>query len=299
MQNLREKGLAYMQTKLAQKHQIFYNKFTHIFLRVTTKTLTKPMLVTLLKQRKRMDDGEISFRDGNTEVIAAATNLMTKDLPEKLKADVLSTYEKLVEEQAKDEEAGLKEWAEKNNVDLEEVKKFQFYAGESEDDPGYKQNTVYTKQDAVKRAAELRQARNAAEGNTVSDTITGQVFSGNVTAMRRVNVGDHSSIASTTPDLDDCSDNRQQLTAVPPSDPDLLYFTNKSTVDIKKPALAQNIVTESGDVFLQNDYDEHIGYANSGDATLSRIVELEKTGVVSTEPIEIVVEPQRIMEIYD
>lgn len=95
---VRGRSMALYQQKMAGEFTEFFQHYTKIFFRVITGTLSKQLVLMLLKKRKQIDNGETSFTEGNNEVIAASFNLMLRKLPEDLRDKVANTFTDLVKE---------------------------------------------------------------------------------------------------------------------------------------------------------------------------------------------------------
>jgi hypothetical protein len=106
---LKERSAAMFQQKMASEHAEFFQHYTKIFFRAINKCLNKQLLLMALKQRKKIDTGEVSFQEGNQEAIGAAFNLMLRKLPEDLREKVANTYTDLVEEERREQEAAIRE----------------------------------------------------------------------------------------------------------------------------------------------------------------------------------------------
>lgn len=96
---LRERSMALYQQSMAKQFPEFFSHYTKIFFRAINGQLNGPAFLMLLKQRQKMDRGEISWVEGNQEVIGASFNLLCRDMPEDLRDKVLNTYKELVEEE--------------------------------------------------------------------------------------------------------------------------------------------------------------------------------------------------------
>jgi len=106
---LKERSMALFQQKMSQEFPEFFQHYTKIFFRAINKCLSKQLVLMLLKQRKAMDDGTVSWTEGNNEVIGASFNLMLRNLPEDLKEKVANTYSDLVQEEQQEMKEAIKE----------------------------------------------------------------------------------------------------------------------------------------------------------------------------------------------
>jgi len=57
--------MARFQQKMAVEFTELFQHYTKIFFRAITGTLNKQLFLMLLKNRQKMDNGEISFSEGN------------------------------------------------------------------------------------------------------------------------------------------------------------------------------------------------------------------------------------------
>lgn len=105
---LKQRSAAAFQQRMAQEHSEFFQHYTKIFFRAINKCLNKQLLLMGLKQRKKMDTGEVTFQEGNQEAIGAAFNLMLRKLPEDLREKVANTYTDLVAEEREEEQAAIR-----------------------------------------------------------------------------------------------------------------------------------------------------------------------------------------------
>uniref|UniRef100_A0A6C0BPA6 Uncharacterized protein n=1 Tax=viral metagenome TaxID=1070528 RepID=A0A6C0BPA6_9ZZZZ len=106
---LKERSVALFQQKMAQEFPDFFQHYTKIFFRAINKQLSKQLVLMLLKQRKAMDDGTVSWTEGNNEVIGASFNLMLRNLPDDLKQKVANTYSDLVQEEQVEMKEAIKQ----------------------------------------------------------------------------------------------------------------------------------------------------------------------------------------------
>lgn len=106
---LKTKSVALFQQSMARQYAEFFSHYTKLFFRAINGSLNGPLLLMLLKQRKKMDNGEISWIDGNQEVIGASFNLLCRNFPEDLKEKVTTTYRELVEEEREEMRKKLEE----------------------------------------------------------------------------------------------------------------------------------------------------------------------------------------------
>jgi hypothetical protein len=106
---LKQFSAARFQQKMASEFSEFFNHYTKIFFRAINKCLNKQLLLMALKQRKKIDTGEVSFQEGNQEAIGAAFNLMLRQLPEDLREKVANTYTDLVKEEREEQQAAIRE----------------------------------------------------------------------------------------------------------------------------------------------------------------------------------------------
>lgn len=96
---LKAKSAALFQQSMAKEFPEFFSHYTKIFFRAINGQINGPAFLMLLKQRQKMDRGEISWVDGNNEVIGAAFSLLCRQFPEDLKEKVMATYRDLVDEE--------------------------------------------------------------------------------------------------------------------------------------------------------------------------------------------------------
>lgn len=89
---LKAKSTAAFQQKMAQEFPEFFQHYTKIFFRAINGKLNGPLFLMLLKQRQKMDKGEVAWEEGNHEVIAASFKLLLRKLPEKLQGDILGEF---------------------------------------------------------------------------------------------------------------------------------------------------------------------------------------------------------------
>lgn len=96
---LKQRSEAEFVQRAAKQFPDFFNHYTKMFFRTVHGRLNKPALLMLLKQRKRMDTGEIAWVDGNQEVIGATFKLLLRKLSPELQESIMSTYKDLVDEE--------------------------------------------------------------------------------------------------------------------------------------------------------------------------------------------------------
>lgn len=120
---LKSRSMALFQQGLAAKFPDFFNHYPKIFFRTINGKLTKPLLLMLLKQRDKMDKGEIPWQEGNQEVIGASFNLLLRKLPEDMQKKILDTYKDLVDEEKEEVHEAVKEALEKqgSHFDVDQV----------------------------------------------------------------------------------------------------------------------------------------------------------------------------------
>lgn len=117
---LKARSMALYQQHLAKNFSEFFNHYTKIFFRVVSGKLNGPMLLMCLKQRQKMDNGDISWVDGNQEVIGASLNLLIRKLPKELQEKVLNTYKDLVDEERAEMKSAIEEVLKKNECATDE-----------------------------------------------------------------------------------------------------------------------------------------------------------------------------------
>ncbi len=99
MISLKARSLALFQQHVAGRFPEMFNHYTKIFFRAINQQLNGPMFLMLLKQKSKMDSGEVPWHEGNQEVISGAFQLLMRKLPEDLQEKVMKTYKDLVEEE--------------------------------------------------------------------------------------------------------------------------------------------------------------------------------------------------------
>lgn len=105
---LKEKSAALFQQRMAQEFPQFFQHYTKIFFRCINKTLTKQLFLMLLKQRQAMDNGTVSWDEGNHEVIGASFNLMLSGIADaELRDKIAHTYADLVTEEREEIRAAV------------------------------------------------------------------------------------------------------------------------------------------------------------------------------------------------
>lgn len=121
MMALKSRSMALFQQAMAAKFPEFFQHYTKIFFRAINGKLNKPLLLMLLKQRDKMDKGEIAWQEGNQEVIGASFNLLLRKLPEDTQQKILDTYKDLVDEEKEEFHQAVKESIEKQGGNVEQV----------------------------------------------------------------------------------------------------------------------------------------------------------------------------------
>ena len=89
---LKERSLPLFQQHLAKEFSEFFQHYTKIFFRVIHGKLNGPLFLMLLKQRQKMDNGEIAWDEGNQEVIGASFNLLLRKLPQDMQDKIKEAY---------------------------------------------------------------------------------------------------------------------------------------------------------------------------------------------------------------
>lgn len=155
MVKLKEKSVALFQQRMAKEHEEMFIHYTKIFFRVINGCLTKTLLLMLLKQRQKMDNGEVSYDEGNHEVIGASFNMMLKSLPEEMREKVANTYTDLVQEEREETKKAIREkLAEMGvNVPSQEKEKEEMTTETSTSD-----ETAQVAHDAMQRVREMSEA---------------------------------------------------------------------------------------------------------------------------------------------
>lgn len=106
---LRERSMPLFQQHMAKQFPEFFNHYTKIFFRAILGKLNGPLFLMLLKQRQKMDTGEIAWEEGNQEVIGASFNLLVRKLPQEMQDKILATYKDLVEEEKAEMRAAVEQ----------------------------------------------------------------------------------------------------------------------------------------------------------------------------------------------
>ena len=98
MIELRKTSNARYQQKMAARFPIFFEHYTRIFMKLVNGKLNKQLYLLCLKQKARIDSGEIDFEKGNREIIDDQVNRLLKKLPDELHGKIQKTYNNLKEE---------------------------------------------------------------------------------------------------------------------------------------------------------------------------------------------------------
>jgi hypothetical protein len=96
---LKARSVALFSQHVAGRFPDMFNHYTKIFFRAMNQNLNGPMFLMLLKQKSKIDRGEVPYMEGNQEVIGGAFQLLMRKLPEDLQEKVLKTYNELVDEE--------------------------------------------------------------------------------------------------------------------------------------------------------------------------------------------------------
>ena len=114
---LRTRSMPLFQQQMAKEFPEFFQHYTKIFFRAIHGKLNGPLFLMLLKQRQKMDNGEVTWDEGNHEVIGASFNLLLRKLPQEMQDKVMNTYKDLVDEEKADVRKAVQELLKKENAD--------------------------------------------------------------------------------------------------------------------------------------------------------------------------------------
>lgn len=91
--------LAVYQNAMARRFKRFWNQYPKMFLNCINGKLNKPLLLMCLKQKHRIDTGEVSFQQGQKEVMHDEMSLLLRKMKPELRDSVMKKYEELAKEQ--------------------------------------------------------------------------------------------------------------------------------------------------------------------------------------------------------